>query len=150
MIIRNCQQEDFFRLWEMEWDPLPKERDTLYLIWCVDQSELSFMAEDERGSCLGVLLASRSADGTSCFLNHLLVAGPARARGVGSALVDRLKQQATALAVERIWFFTGENNRPFYEKLGFRVDSSFLHPKLAVYAEVHKGLTMAIHLPGVR
>ena len=146
MTIRNCTQEDFFNLWEMDWGPLPKERDTLYLIWCVDHSELSFVAEDEAGGPLGVLLASRSANGRSCFLNHLLVSSNARGQGVGAALVKRLKDICAALGVQRIWFFTGDKIRPFYEKLGFQVDTSFLHPQLAAYTTRHKGLTMTITL----
>ena len=85
MLIRNCRQEDFFTLWEMDWTPLPKERDTIYLVLTVEHSELSFVAEDGLGTWMGLLLASRSADGKSCFLNHLLVMSPARCRGVGSA-----------------------------------------------------------------
>ena len=148
MLIRNCRQEDFFTLWEMDWTPLPKERDTIYLVLTVEHSELSFVAEDGLGTWMGLLLASRSADGNSCFLNHLLVMSPVRCRGVGSALVNHLRQRCTDIGVRRIWFFTNENNRRFYERLGFRDDNSFLETAVAEYARRHKGLVMTIQLPG--
>ncbi|MBA7584665.1 hypothetical protein ES708_26622 [subsurface metagenome] len=147
MRIRNCTQEDFFKLWEMDWAPLPKERDTIYLILTIEHSELSFVAEDDRGTWLGVLLASRSTDGSSCFLNHLLVMNSARSKGVGSALVKHLQRICTEIGVQRIWFFTIENNRRFYQRLGFKEDSTFLEASLAEYARAQKSLVMTIHVP---
>jgi len=147
MRIRNCTQEDFFKLLEMDWAPLPKERDTIYLILTIEHSELSFVAEDDRGTWLGVLLASRSTDGNSCFLNHLLVMSSARSKGVGSALVKHLQRICTEIGVQRIWFFTIENNRRFYQRLGFKEDSTFLEASLAEYARAQKSLVMTIHVP---
>jgi ribosomal protein S18 acetylase RimI-like enzyme len=146
MRVRNCTQEDFFKLWEMDWAPLPKERDTAYLILTIEHSELSFVAEDDRGNWLGVLLASRSADGNSCFLNHLLVMSSARSKGVGSALVKQLLRSCTEIGVQRIWFFTKETNRRFYRRLGFKENNTFLEASVAKYARAHKGLVMTIHL----
>jgi N-acetylglutamate synthase-like GNAT family acetyltransferase len=131
----------------MDWTPLPKERDTIYLVLTVEHRELSFIAENEEGAWLGVLLASRSADGNSCFLNHLLVIGPARSRGVGSTLVEHLKDRCSGMGIKRIWFFTNESNRTFYQRLGFREDSSFLQAAVGKYARTEKGLVMTIHLP---
>ena len=148
MKIRTCTQNDFFKLWGMDWTPLPKERDTIYLILTVEHSRLCFVAEDREGAWQGVLLASRSTDGSSCFLNHLLVMSPARSKGVGSALVEHLKDRCAEIGIRRIWFFTGENNRRFYRRLGFEEDSSFLEPPVAEYARLHKNLVMAIHLQG--
>jgi GNAT superfamily N-acetyltransferase len=148
VLIRNCTQEDFFKLWEMDWAPLPKERDTIYLILTIEHSGLSFVAEGQGGDWQGVLLASRSTDGLSCFLNHLLVMSPVRSQGVGSALIEHLKDRCTEIGVRRIWFFTNENNRRFYQRLGFEEDSSFLEPSLAEYARSHKNLVMTLHLPG--
>jgi N-acetylglutamate synthase-like GNAT family acetyltransferase len=147
MRIRNCTQEDFFKLCEMDWAPLPKERDTIYLTLTIEHSELSFVAEDDHGAWLGVLLASRSTDGNSCFLNHLLVMNWARSKGVGSALVKHLQRICTGIGVRRIWLFTKERNRRFYLRLGFKEDSTFLEASVAEYARAKKGLVMTIHLP---
>jgi GNAT superfamily N-acetyltransferase len=114
MLIRNCTQEDFFKLWEMDWTPLPKERDTIYLILTIEHGSLSFVAEEEGGNWLGVLLASRSTDGSSCFLNHLLVMSSARSKGVGGSLVEHLEDRCKEIGIRRIWLFTNENNRRFY------------------------------------
>jgi GNAT superfamily N-acetyltransferase len=147
MRIRNCTQEDFFKLWEMDWTPLPKERDTIYLILTIEHCGLSFVAEDGHGAWLGVLLASRSTDGDSCFLNHLLVMRPAREKGVGSALVRHLQRICTDIGVRRIWLFTKERNRRFYRRLGFNEDSTLLVPSVAEYTRAKKGFVMTIHLP---
>ena len=40
---------------------------------------------------------------------------------------------AGELGISRIWFFTSERNRPFYEKLGFREDFSFFSPEVRDY-----------------
>jgi len=148
IVIRNCTQQDFFRLCELDWAPLPRERDTIYLILVTEHGGLSFVAEDHCGTWLGVLLASRSADGRSCFLNHLLVMAQARSKGVGSALVKRLQSTCAETGVRRIWFFTTEHNRRFYERLGFAQDDRFLETSVAQYARSHKGLVMSMHLPG--
>lgn len=147
--IRNCTQKDFFKLQEMDWAPLPKERDTIYLILTIEHAALSFVAEDREGSWQGVLLASRSTDGSSCFLNHLLVMSSSRSKGVGSALVEHLKVRCAEIGIRRIWFFTNQNNRAFYQRLGFEEDSSFLDEPLAEYARLHKGLVMAIHVQSI-
>ena len=138
MRIRNLKQEDFTRLWEMDWSPLIKERDSIYLVIAVDQQGTSFVAEDEDGNWLGVLLVTRSADGASCYVNHLLVRGEAREKGVGSALVERLKEACRSLGIRRIWFLTSEKTRGFYERLGFQVDFSYFCESVSEHIQKQK------------
>jgi ribosomal protein S18 acetylase RimI-like enzyme len=142
--IRNLKQEDFQTLWEMDWQPLIKERDSIYLIIAVDQQQTSFVAHDDAtGQLLGVLLASRSCDGKSCFINHLLVKAEARGQGIGSALVERLVEAGREMGIKRIWFFTSENNRKFYEKLGFKEDYTLLEKPVEDYVRgVKRSLVM--------
>ena len=45
--IRNLEIEDFGTLWSMDWYPLLKERDTIYLEICQQQREFSFVAEHD-------------------------------------------------------------------------------------------------------
>lgn len=145
MRIRNLKQEDFTRLWEMDWSPLIKERDSIYLVIAVDQQGTSFVAEDEDGEWLGVLLVTRSADGASCYVNHLLVKDEARGRGVGSALMERLKEACRSLGIRRIWFLTSEKTRGFYERLGFQVDFSLFCEAAGEYLKERKR-TLAMKL----
>lgn len=126
MRIRHLLKEDFPRLWKMDWDPLIKERDSIYLIIAVDQRDISFVAENENGDWLGVLLATRSSDGRSCYINHLLVIPQYRGGGVGTALMERLRSACMELGIRRIWFFTAPRNRTFYERMGFVVDDAFI------------------------
>ncbi len=53
------------------------------------------------------------------WLASVYVAPVARGRGVASALVRRVVQQAAALGVARLYLYT-ENARGLYEKLGWR------------------------------
>lgn len=146
MRIRNIEQQDFFTLWSLDWSPLVKERDTIYLTLAVDQRELCFVAEGA-GGWQGVLLATRSADGAACFINHLLVLPRYRRKGIGTALIQRLKEACRSRGIRRIWFFTGERNRGFYERLGFSVDDAMLAGDVARYvAEAKQCLAMAIEV----
>ncbi|MGI8855780.1 MAG: GNAT family N-acetyltransferase [Thermomicrobiales bacterium] len=54
------------------------------------------------------------------WLASVYVAPVARGRGVASALVRRVVQQAAALGIARLYLYT-ENARGLYEKLGWRV-----------------------------
>lgn len=143
MHIRNLRQEDFFTLQDLDWSPLVKERDSIYLVIAIDQCPTSFVAETGAGSWMGVLLASRSADGKACFINHLLVLPQYRGQGVGSGLVKRLKGTCRDCGIRRVWFFTTEENRRFYERLGFSEDAGFLAPPIREYVrETKHCLTM--------
>ena len=137
--IRNCTQEDFHTLCSLDWDPLPKERSSFYLTITTEQAELSFISEDEDGEFLGVLLTTRSADGLSCYLNHLLVESRVRGRGIGAALVERLKGECRSLGIKRIWLITNKGRKAFYERLGFEEDYSFFIPSIRNYIQVEKG-----------
>ena len=146
MRIRNLEQHDFQRLWQMDWSPLVKERDTIYLLIAVDHRETSFVAEED-GEWLGVLLSTRSADGEACFVNHLYVMPQRRGRGIGSALVEHLKQECHRLGVRRIWLFCAAHNRRFYERLGFREDYSFLEVPLAHHVKEVKRCLLMVNAP---
>lgn len=145
MRIRNLSQEDFTTLWEMDWSPLIKERDSIYLVIAVDQQQTSLVAEDDDGNRLGVLLATRSADGGSCYINHLLVKAEVRGGGVGSALVERLKDICRSLGIRRIWFQTNERTSGFYERLGFQVDFSMFVDAVGAYLK-HEKRTLPMRL----
>ncbi|HHN45820.1 MAG TPA: GNAT family N-acetyltransferase [Planctomycetes bacterium] len=148
LAIRNLVQSDFSTLWKMDWSPLIKERDSIYLILAVDQCPVSFVAYDDKSDkWLGVLLATRSADGLACYINHLLVMPDARGMGIGSALVKRLAEDGAGLGIRKIWFFTSEKNRPFYEKLGFTEDFSFFDGPVKRYVqEIKNALSMSCTL----
>ena len=132
MRIRNLRKEDFFLLNEMDWDPLPKERDSIYLFLALDQGDCSFVAEDD-GGFLGVILCTRSADGKSIYVNHLLVVSKARKQGVGGRLIERLHEYAEQAGVERIWLMAYDDLREYYERSGYRESYDFLSPELKEY-----------------
>ena len=139
MRIRKLRKNDFFLLNELDWAPLPKERDSIYLILAVDQSACSFIAEHE-GEFLGVVLATRGADGGSIYVNHLLVKGSSRQRGVGKKLMDRLEKFAAEEGVRRIWLFCHDELEGYYASRGYRERYGFLTPELKKYIRTVKGV----------
>ena len=148
MEIRNVRISDFFRFNAMDWSPLPRERDSIYLLICASQAGCSFVAE-ESGEFLGVLLATRSADGRAVYCNHLLVAESARGGGVGSALIERFESSAAAAGIETIWFHCQSETVEYYQKKGYR-ESYELFPELEDYLRRTKKVhTMVKHIaPG--
>ncbi|MBN2289757.1 MAG: GNAT family N-acetyltransferase [Candidatus Glassbacteria bacterium] len=148
MKIRNLTKDDFFLLNGMDWAPLPRERDSIYLFLALDQGDCCFIAE-ENGSFSGVLLATRSSDGRSVYLNHLLVDNPARKKGVGTRLMERLHRYAVEAGVERIWLMAYEDLRAYYERLGYRESYDFLSPELQQYLSSEKKISVFVkHFSG--
>ena len=137
MQIRNLRKEDFFLLNQMDWDPLPKERDSIYLFLALDQTDCSFIAEED-GGFLGVILCTRSSDGKSIYVNHLLVAPGARQKGVGGKLLERLHRYAEQAPVERIWLMAYDDLRSWYESRGYCESYDFLSPELKEYLHSEK------------
>ena len=132
MQIRPLTQDDFFLLNQMDWSPLPRERDSIYLTIAVGQNACSFIAW-ENHEFLGVILATRSCEGTSIYVNHLLVSELARGQGVGRKLLQRLEQYALDSEVSHIWLLCQDETVNWYEALGYRETSEFLTPGIEVY-----------------
>lgn len=141
MRIRRLRQDDFLKLNTMDWSPLTKERDSIYLIISIDQSECSFIAEDN-GKLLGVLLCTRSAKGQSIYINHLLVKNRTRKSGVGTRLMARLEAYAKKNGVRRIWFMAYDDVVGFYVRLGYRKNSGFISKRVAHYLRTCKKINV--------
>jgi len=132
MRIRKLEEKDFFLFNQMDWSPLPKERDSIYLNLTIDQADCSFVAEEE-GEFLGVILCTRSADGQSVYVNHIWVKKEARKKGVGGKLMARLERYAARQGVRRIWLFCWDELIDWYRSQGYRESYSFLSPELKEY-----------------
>ena len=137
MQIRNLRKEDFFLLNQMDWTPLPRERDSIYLFLALDHTDCSFIAEED-GKILGVLLCTRSSDGKSIYVNHLLVDRKIRKKGVGGKLLQRLHEFAEQAGVERIWLLAYDDLKAYYERHGYREAYEFLSPELKQYLNNQK------------
>ncbi len=133
MKIRNLKVEDFFLLNELDWAPLPTERDSIYLLMALEQAPCSFVARDDDGAFLGVLLASRGAAGYSIYLNHLLVRESARGLGLGGKLLAALEDYARPAGVKRIWLLCESETVDYYQSKGYRETYEFLSPALEQY-----------------
>ena len=132
MRIRKLKKKDFFLFNEMDWSPLPKERDSIYIILAIDQADCSFVAE-EGGEFLGVILCTRSSNGQSIYINHIWVRTEIRKKGVGRKLMARLEQYAVRQGVRRIWLFCWDELIDWYTDQGYRESYAFLGSELKDY-----------------
>ena len=132
MKIRHLTANDFFLLYSMDWSPLPRERDSIYLTLSVGQSACSYIAE-EAGELLGVILCTRSCDGLSVYVNHIRVSEPARGKGVGGKLLLRLERWAGRAGVKRIWLLCQDETVGWYRERGYRENGAFLTPEIRAY-----------------
>ncbi len=133
MKIRNLGIDDFFLLNELDWTPLPKERDSIYLLMALEQQPCSFVAQDDDGAFLGILLASQGATGDSIYVNHLLVHEKARGLGLGSKLMAALEGYAGPAGVGRIWLLCESETIEYYQGKGYVESYEFLTPELEQY-----------------
>ncbi len=140
--VRPIRPAEIDWLWTLDWNPLPRERDTFYVLALAMQGRWAWLAEIDREPA-GVLLASASDAQSQVYLNHLLVLAPARGRGVGTALMDRLETEAAAAGIRRIILFTGDA-RGFYERRGYAVTTRALPAPIQSFVErVKSALVMA-------
>ena len=83
-----------------------------------DGKDLGFVARGKDGNIIGAALGY-SWGGIS-ELKQLWVAEPSRARGLGSALLDKFVNEARKRGARRIWLASYDFQAPaFYERAGF-------------------------------
>ena len=134
---RKLKKKDFFLFNEMDWSPLPKERDSIYIILAIDQADCSFVAE-EGGEFLGVILCTRSSNGQSIYINHIWVKKEIRKKGIGRKLMAHLEQYAVRQGVRRIWLFCWDELADWYTSQGYRESYAFLDSELKDYVRCVK------------
>ena len=84
------------------------------------------IASDPTGEPLGLVQARRRPE-TDCLLFSMWVAPAARRSGVGTALVDAVRDWASGWGAERIvlWVFgANESAMRFYQRIGFTLVSA--------------------------
>jgi predicted N-acetyltransferase YhbS len=149
--IRRLTPADFAALLDYDWDPLVRERDTIYLFLAQDHSSTSFVAEDDEGGAVGYVIAARSADGRAVFVFHLHVRRDRRREGIGRALMERLETAAGEAGVECIWLLANAKASRFYTHIGYVQSRKLLDPYAARHVIRVKNasvLTKEIARPG--
>ena len=91
--------------------------------------------------------ADLQADG---YIDHFFVAAAAARQGVGSALMQRIHDEASARRISRLYADVSITARPFFERFSFQVEAARqVSVRGAVLANfrMHKALPVAPQLP---
>ncbi|MDD4891404.1 MAG: GNAT family N-acetyltransferase [Phycisphaerae bacterium] len=126
--LRPLEPRDLDHLWTMNWDPLPRQISTFYLLCAIGHPRFCSVAVDGNGRIVAVLLTTVDEAGQWLYVNHLIVDESCRGGGVGTALMNNLESQCRAAGLRRIWLLTGVDVEPFYAVMGYRRDDSFMPP----------------------
>jgi N-acetylglutamate synthase-like GNAT family acetyltransferase len=136
--IRPLMPGDLEHLWQMEWDPLPRQISTFYLLCTIGHPRFCSVAVDSEGEIIGVLLATPDENAQWVYINHIRIEPRCRGAGIGQALVKHLESQARAAGFDRIWLLTSEDVEPFYQPMGYQRDASFMPPITRQLMQKHR------------
>ena len=142
--IRPLEPADMEHLWTMEWDPLPRQIRTFYLLCTIAHPRYSAVAVDPRGRIVGVQLATPDQAGQWVYVNHLRIEPDCRGAGIGSALMKHLESQCRSTGVGRVWLLTSTDVEPFYAAMGYTRDSSFMPAATRRLMETHRPDTLIL------
>jgi ribosomal protein S18 acetylase RimI-like enzyme len=131
--IRHLRAEDFPAIARINYAPLIRERDTIYLVLAQDHRRFSFVAQDATGRLQGVALGLGAADASAVFLLNLWLAPAARHQGVGSMLMDCVEDAAARAGAQRVWMLSTDPAVDFYRRRGYRQTTDFLAGAAADY-----------------
>ncbi len=126
--IRPLAPADLEHLWRMDWDPLPRQIYTFYLLCAIGHPRFCSVAVDGENAIIGVLLATPDELGQWVYINHVRVEPPARGFGLGTEMVRHLERQCRAAGIGRVWLLTSSDVEPFYQPGGYERDASFMPP----------------------
>ncbi|MDR3671982.1 MAG: GNAT family N-acetyltransferase [Holophaga sp.] len=98
------------------WAPAPRQADEAP--WAERMGRIRPFVAERDGSILGY--ADVQANG---YIDHFFVAGSAARTGVGSALMARIHEAASAQGTASLFAEVSITARPFFEKWGFAVEA---------------------------
>jgi len=124
--IRPLEPADLEHLWTMEWDPLPRQIRTFYLLCTIGQPRYCSVAVDRNQRIVGVLLASTDEAGQWAYVNVVRIESDCRGAGLGATMMKRLESQCRSAGIGRVWLLTSTDVEPFYQRLGYTRDHSFM------------------------
>ena len=126
--VRPMEPADLEHLWTMQWDPLPRQISTFYLLCTIGHPRYCSVAVGAGERIIGVLLATPEETGRWLYVNHLRVEPECRQFGVGAALMKNVEAQCRASGVPVVWLVTSADVEPYYAPMGYVLDASFMPP----------------------
>jgi ribosomal protein S18 acetylase RimI-like enzyme len=101
-------------------------RSLLPRLWFQHFTGTSWIAEDDRGTLAGFIIAFISQDDPTTGYVHMVAADPNRRRaGIGRSLYQRVFDDLASRGIHRVTAITWPGNRQsvaFHRAIGFRVD----------------------------
>jgi ribosomal protein S18 acetylase RimI-like enzyme len=137
-VVRPINQSDFFWLKDYDCTPLSRERDSIYLFFCVHFSEFSFVAVDSHNEPIGFVLGFLPAGQTTAYVHFLFVDEAVRSNGIGKALMDRFIDAVRSAGGDQVTLYT-IRAVSFYAGLGFVDETSRFSEPVAAYIKHSKG-----------
>jgi GNAT superfamily N-acetyltransferase len=130
---RHLRASDLETLLNMDWRGLPKERFTIYLLFCVHFNQTSLVAESG-GRTVGVLIGSTDADSTMGFLNHIVVWKDWEGHGIGRQLIDQWMDLLRKRGIKKVWL---HGDLELYKQFGFEDSKDIFDPAIMDYYRKH-------------
>jgi GNAT superfamily N-acetyltransferase len=140
--IRNLEGRDLETLIEMDWRGLPRERFSIYLLFCVHFGATSLVAEKD-GSPVAVLIGSTDVSNRLAYLNHLVVWEAWEGRGIARAMIGRWFRILRGLGVRRAWL---HGDLRLYSRFGFYESGDLFDPAIMDHYRAHGKKVLACDL----
>jgi GNAT superfamily N-acetyltransferase len=127
-VLRHANEDDQPRIVGLvdEWFGGRRVRHLAIRAWFRHFGSTSWLAEDEAGRPIGILLGYRSPDRPAEAVVHLVAVRPNRRRhGVGRSLVDAFRRQVEPVGVTAVTALAWPDDPiaiAFFQALGFRPD----------------------------
>ena len=140
--ITAADRDEWLPLWHAylvfyESELAPEVTDDVFARLVADQDLHGAIARDDAGAPVGfvhwLFHASTWTTTSYCYLEDLFVAPGTRGRGVGRALIGRVRERAAAAGAEKVYWLTQDSNataRTLYDKVA--TSTGFVHYELGL------------------
>jgi GNAT superfamily N-acetyltransferase len=121
--VSNLDAVGLMDILDFDCSPLPKERDSIYILFYRFFNETSFTAYLD-GRLVGILLGILDQKNNKhAYLHYLVVNNSIRKKGIGTALMDTFLHTLKEKGCKTISLMTSNyENEKYYERFGYKAD----------------------------
>lgn len=130
---------DYFWLKDFDCAPLPAERDSIHLLFCLHFRDLCFVAEETATHRpVGFVLGLNSTEGHVAHVHALFVDAAHRGGTLGRELMERFVAASRGAGCRYVVLYT-VRAAEFYTRLGFSRGWPALQPAIQFHIEQERG-----------